>query len=189
MKPFTKYGGIVAGLILIAFGIGAGVMGLNGRSDVRESLRQEQIVGTPDMNKAIANKPVDTGAKAKLFAEGMRKHALAATDGKVFSQMGHYVTAAGKPTDDKAAAAVDAKSGKPVENAARNVWVTETALSTALNTSYFAESVATFATVMGAALLLTGIGFLVLVFRLPWEAAGAPAATRRAPKPRTVAAA
>jgi hypothetical protein len=26
--------------------------------------------------------------------------------------------------------------------------------------------------VMGLALLLTGIGFLVLVFRLPWETAG-----------------
>jgi hypothetical protein len=40
--------------------------------------------------------------------------------------------------------------------------VTETALTTALNTSYFAERVAYFSIVMGAALLLTGIGFLVL---------------------------
>ena len=42
------------------------------------------------------------------------------------------------------------------------MWVTETALTTALNTAYFAESVATFAIVMGIALLLAGIGFLVL---------------------------
>jgi hypothetical protein len=40
--------------------------------------------------------------------------------------------------------------------------VTETALSTALNTSYFAQSVALFAIVMGIALLLVGIGFLLL---------------------------
>ena len=39
------------------------------------------------------------------------------------------------------------------------MWVTETALTTALNTAYFAESVATFAIVMGVALLLAGIGF------------------------------
>ena len=46
------------------------------------------------------------------------------------------------------------------------MWVNSTALSTALNTAYFAESVATFAIVMGFALLLTGIGFLVLTVRL-----------------------
>jgi hypothetical protein len=44
--------------------------------------------------------------------------------------------------------------------------VTSTALSTALNTAYFAKSVATFAIVMGIALLLTGIGFLVVSVRL-----------------------
>ena len=68
MKSFTKYGGIVASVILIALGIGAIVVGFNGRSEVRNTLKQEQIVGTPDMDKQIANKPVDTGAKAKLFA-------------------------------------------------------------------------------------------------------------------------
>jgi hypothetical protein len=40
--------------------------------------------------------------------------------------------------------------------------VTETALTTALNTAYFAESVSLFAIVMGFALLLVGVGFLVL---------------------------
>ncbi|MDA0167103.1 hypothetical protein OM076_42980, partial [Solirubrobacter ginsenosidimutans] len=52
-----------------------------------------------------------------------------------------------------------------VANAQRNIWVTETALTTALNTSYFAEQVATFAIVMGIALLLAGLGFAVLTFR------------------------
>jgi hypothetical protein len=33
----------------------------------------------------------------------------------------------------------------------------------------FAENVANFAIVMGLALLLAGIGFLVLTFRLPWR--------------------
>ena len=57
-------------------------------------------------------------------------------------------------------------TGKPVENGLRNLWVTSTALSTALNTAYFAESVATFAIVMGIAMLLTGVGFLVLTTRV-----------------------
>jgi hypothetical protein len=46
-----------------------------------------------------------------------------------------------------------------------HVRVTETALSTALNTAYFAEQVALFSIVMGIALLLSGIGFLVLTLR------------------------
>jgi hypothetical protein len=46
------------------------------------------------------------------------------------------------------------------------MWVTETALSTALNTSYFADQVGVFAIVMGIGLLLTGIGFLVLTLGL-----------------------
>ena len=185
MKPFTKYGGIVASVILIAFGIGSVVVGINGRSEVRNTLKAEQIVGTPDMNKQIANKPIDTGAKAKLFAAGIRKHTLEATGGQLYSQMGQFLTASGKPTSDVKAAAIDKATGKPVPNAARTIWVTETALSTALNTSFFAESVATFAIVMGFSLLLTGIGFLVLVFRLPWETAGVTAPRAKAAVKKT----
>ena len=47
---------------------------------------------------------------------------------------------------------------------ARQVWVTETALSTALQSSYMASQLALFGIVVGVALLLAGIGFGVLVF-------------------------
>ena len=60
---------------------------------------------------------------------------------------------------------VDPQTKKPVANQARQIWVTETALTTALNTAFFAERVATFAIVMGFALLLSGIGFTVLTLR------------------------
>ena len=63
-------------------------------------------------------------------------------------------------------AAKDPKSGKPVDNPLRNMWVTETALTTALNTAYFAESVSTFVIVIGVALLLAGIGFVILTVKL-----------------------
>jgi hypothetical protein len=161
-----RYGGVAASIVLIAFGIGACVAGVNGRSEVRDNVKAEQIVGTPDMAKSVANKQVLTGAQAKAFAQGMRKHALEATGGQTYSQMGRYLTASGKPTNDQKAAAVDPKTKQPVENGARNIWVTETALSTALNTAYFAESVATFAIVIGAALLLIGVGFGVLTLRV-----------------------
>ena len=166
MSKVFQYGGIVASIVLIAIGAGALYMGTSGRAEVRDNLKREQIVGTPDMAKSVANKQVLTGAQAKAFAQGMRKHALEATGGQTYSQMGRYLTAAGKPTNDEKAAAVDKATGKPVENGARNIWVTETALTTALNTAFFAESVATFAIVMGIALLLSGGGFLVLTLRV-----------------------
>jgi hypothetical protein len=114
---------------------------------------------------SVADKPINTGGQAKCFASYVRIHALEATGGRTYSQIGQYLTAAGKETSDKAAAAIDPKTGKPVPNAARNIWVTATALTTALNTSYFAESVALSALVMGIALLLIGIGPVVLSVR------------------------
>jgi hypothetical protein len=164
MKKLYEYGGILASVVLIAFGIGAVVTGINGRSTVRDNLAQEGIVGTPDM-AGVANKKVDTGTEARNFAKGMRKHTLEATGGQTYAQMPRFLGKDGKPTSDEKLAAVDPKSGKPVDNPARNIWVTETALTTALNTSYFAENVANFAIVMGIALLLSGIGFLVLTMK------------------------
>jgi hypothetical protein len=155
-----RYGGIAASVVLIAFGIGAVVVGFNGRDQVRSDLAREQIVGTPD--STIPNQKVDTGSEAQAFAKVMRKHTLEATGGQTYAQMGRYLDKAGKPTNEEKLAATDPKSGKPVDNPLRNLWVTETALTTALNTAYFAESVAMFAIVMGFALLLVGVGFLVL---------------------------
>jgi len=164
MSKLVTYAGIAASVVLIAFGIGSIVVGFNGRDRVHNDLAKEQIVGTPD--STIPNQLVDTGSEAQAFANVMRKHTLEATGGQTYAQMGRYLDANGKPTNDENKAAKDAKTGQPVENGLRNLWVTETALTTALNTAYFAESVATFAIAMGAALLLTGIGFLVFIVRL-----------------------
>jgi hypothetical protein len=196
MSSILRYAGVAASIVLIALGIGAIVTGVSGRSEVGDNLKREAIVGTPDMTPAIiakeakgaglkgvdlptcsvANQTIDTGSEAKCFASYMRIHALEATGGKTYAQMPRYATADGAGTNDEAAALKDEKSGAPVSNAAREIWVTETALSTALNTSFFAQSVALFAIVMGAALLLTGIGFLVLTTGL---LAGAGAALRQ----------
>ena len=169
MNKLFRYAGIAASVALIAFGIGAVVIGANGHNRVGTELAREQIVGTPD--STIPGQKVDTGGEAQAFAKVMRKHTLEATGGKTYAQMPQYLTADGKGTADKAAAAKDPKTGAPVSNPARTIWVTETALSTALNTAYFAEGVATFAIVMGAAMLLSGIGFLILTLRVLREPA------------------
>ena len=181
MRKFFEIGGLVAAVVLIAFGVTAIVMGVNGRSTVRDSLKLEQIVGSPDMTPSaiaaeakqaglpasidlpttdVAGKPINTGDRARAFASYMRIHTLEATGGVPYSQMPRFATADGKGTND-AAKALQA-NGRPVDNAARNIWVTETALTTALNTSYMAEQLALFGIVVGVALLLAGIGFGIL---------------------------
>src|ERR1700754_522639 len=108
MNKLFQYGGIAASVVLIAFGIGAIYMGIDGRSTVRSDLAREQIVGTDD--STIPGQKVDTGAEAKAFADVMRKHTLEATGGQTYAQMGRYLDAGGKATNDESTAATAARS-------------------------------------------------------------------------------
>jgi len=200
MRRLFEIGGLLAGVVLISFGIGALVLGVNGRSTVHDSLKQEKIVGTPDMTPAaiaaeakeaglpssvklptvdVAGKPINNGDRARAFASYMRIHALEATGGKTYAEMPRFATADGKGTNDPAQAQ-KGPSGRPLDNPARQVWITETALSTALNTSYMAEQLSIFGMVVGVALLLTGIGLLVLTLggALRHRSRSAPAVAR-----------
>ena len=166
MKKLFAYGGIAASVILVAFGAGAIAIGATGFKEVRGSISEQKITATPDApeitnGKLQAGEVINTGAEAKSFANIMEFHALEATDGRRYAEMGRFLTPSGEETSDEAAAA-KTPDGRPVENGARNLWVTQTALSTALNMAFFAERVAVFSIIMGIALLLTGIGFLVL---------------------------
>jgi hypothetical protein len=191
MRKLFEIGGLAAGAVLIAFGIVAIAMGFNGRSTVGNELKQQQIVGTPDMTPAaikaeaakaglknisfptssVAGKAIDSGARARIFAEYMRIHTLEATGGYVYAQIGRFAAkpdapkaqlAVGGGTDNPDYAVIDPKSKQPVANGLRNLWVTETALTTALNTSYMASKLALFGIVVGFALLLAGVGFAIL---------------------------
>jgi F0F1-type ATP synthase membrane subunit c/vacuolar-type H+-ATPase subunit K len=209
MRKFFEIGGIVAAVVLIAFGVAAIVMGVDGRSTVNSSLKQEQITGSPDMTPqaiagevaaaqkaqsqlvaklqaaggqiapsaietpscSVAGKLVDGGSEARCFAQYMRIHTFGATSGLTYSQMGRYVAKPSTPlkftdglgaTSDPKYALVDSKTRQPVANGRRDIWVTYTALTTALNTSYMATQLSLFGIVVGVALLLAGIGFGIL---------------------------
>ena len=186
-----RIGGIVSGAVLIAFGIVTIVLALYGHHTVTTELERQKITGTPDMspsaikaevNKAgltnihlpsctVAGKSIDTGSRARCFAEYMNVHALLATGGFVYSEMGQYEAkpdtpkselAPGGGTNNPQYAATDPKTNQPVSNAARNIWVSETGLSTALNVSYMASALSLFSLVVGIALVLGGVGFIVL---------------------------
>lgn len=178
-----EIGGMVAAIVLIAFGVASIVIGANGQSTIHNSLAEQKVVGTPDMTPAgikaeatkagldvsklsipscsVANKAITSGSDARCFAQYMTIHALEATGGKYYSQMPRWATANGEGTNVEAQA-LKSKNGQPVDNPAREVWIQETALSTGLNTSYMASQVSLFGIVVGIALLLSGVGFGVL---------------------------
>jgi F0F1-type ATP synthase membrane subunit c/vacuolar-type H+-ATPase subunit K len=192
MRRLFEIGGLVAAAVLVAFGITAIVLGVNGRNTVQNSLKQEAVVGSPDMTKTaiaaeakqaglpasiklptanVAGKAITTGQLARDFAKYMRIHTLEATGGYTYSQMGRFQAlptapkselAVGGGTDNAKYAVIDPNTKQPVANGTRNIWVTETALTTALNTSYMAEQLSLFGIVVGVALLLAGIGFGIL---------------------------
>jgi hypothetical protein len=166
MRKVLEYGGIAAGIVLILFGAAAIYMGVNGRNEVRNAIAEQRITATPDAaeitdGKLEPGQAIKTGAQAKAFADVMEFHALESTEGQRYAEMGRFLTPDGEQTSDEAEAA-KTPDGRPVENGLRNLWVTETALTTALNMSYMAEQLALFGIVVGVALLLSGIGFIVL---------------------------
>jgi hypothetical protein len=182
MRKVLEIGGFLSAAILIAFGVTAIVMGVQGRNTVATSLQNQYIVGSADMtpaaikaeakqagiyaavrqwpSKSVAGLPVNSGDRARSFAEYMNIHALEAAGGLTYAQMPRYATANGHGTND-AAKALTVK-GQPVDNPVRSVWVTETALSSALNMSYMADQLGLFGIVVGIALLLTGVGLAIL---------------------------
>ena len=193
IRKLFEWGGFGAGAILVAFGVVAIVMGFSGRSTVSNSLRLEKIVGSPDMtpaliakeaNKAglkgvdlptvaVAGKVIDSGPSARAFASYMRIHTLEATGGYTYAEMGRFAAKPGTPkaqltpdgaTSNPQYAVIDQATKQPVANQARDIWVTETALTTALNVSYMADRLGLFGIVVGVALLLSGIGFIILAY-------------------------
>jgi hypothetical protein len=192
MRRIFELGGVIAAAVLIALGIVTVVMSVNGHNTVGNSLKQEYIVGSPDMTPAaikaeakkaglpasialptesVAGKTIDTGSEARTFAQYMRIHTLEATGGYAYAQMGRFQAkpdtpkaqlAVGGGTDNPEFAAIDPKTQQPISNPARNIWVTETALTTALNASYMADRISVFGLMVGITLLISGLGFGIL---------------------------
>ena len=192
MRRIFELGGVIAAAVLIALGITTVVMSFDGHNTVGNTLKQEYIVGSPDMTPSaiaaeakkaglsesialpttsVAGKSIDSGSEARTFAQYMRIHTLMATGGYTYAQMGRFQAkpdapkaelAVGGGTDNPAFAAVDPKSQQPISNPARNIWVTETALTTALNASYMAAQISLFGLMVGITLLISGLGFGIL---------------------------
>ena len=129
MRKTLEIGGFVAAAVLIAFGVVAIVMGVNGRQTVNSSLKHEQIVGTPDMTPAaikaeaqkagiasavkqwptmdVAGQTIDTGAKARAM-RAVHAHPRARGDGRLHLRADGHLHGEARdaevPADGRAAA-------------------------------------------------------------------------------------
>ena len=136
-RRLWEIGGLVSGAVLILFGVVALYLGINGYQTIGDELGKEQIVGGSDMAPAeiqqaaseaglpetielptcdVVDEPIDTGGEARCFAQYMRVHALEASGGLTYAQMGRFQSAE-EPEDpagtsDEAAAAKD-ENGSP----------------------------------------------------------------------------
>ena len=145
----------LAGVAFIVGGAFALYKGLDAKDQVEEKLAAQKITTPPDAE--IPNQPVDDAKTAEAMANVIDKHALAATGGQTYSEIGRYLDANGNPTSDASQAAKGA-NGKPVENPIRNVAFQASTLQTSLFTSVMAFNVADLVIGLGLGFIALGLG-------------------------------
>lgn len=146
----TSYLAIAIGIIMI-------VGGVWGISFTRENVERENI--TTGEDASIPNELVSGPFTLKAQADLIRMHTLKSTGGKTFAEMPRQIAkldANGNPVLDE--------QGKPVmvANTARDMWITATTLTTALNLGIVTYAFSILALLFGIISVLTGVAFCFL---------------------------
>ena len=147
--------------ILIAsslFAVGAGIIMIVGGAwavlFTYENVAQEHIVTPKDAS--IPNVPVRGPLTLKSEADVIREHTLKTTGGKTYAEMPQQIA----KLDDNGKPVLDME-GKPVmvTNEARALWVTATALTTALHLGIITYLFSGLVILLGLISIWTGIVF------------------------------
>lgn len=135
---------IVCGIIMI----GASSWGL---AFTYQNVARENIT-TPD-DASIPETPVRGPLTLKAQADIIREHVLKNTEGKTFSEMPRQI-----PKLDEAGNQVMDEEGKPVmtANTTRDMWVTATALTSALNLGILTYGFCVFVLCVGLLFIFNG---------------------------------
>lgn len=165
---------VIVGLGFLAGGVYATVRGFDAKDQVRQELLAQDIT-TPE-DAAIPNARVDDAATANAMAEIIGVHALEATGGETYAEMGRFLAADGGATSDEALALKD-EAGNPVPNPLRNVAFQATALQTSLHTSHMAFNVADL--VIGLGVFVAVVGLVVVGIGLTLGAMVNPGLARK----------
>ena len=145
-------------IVSSALAVGAGAVmlvgGLWALAFTYQNIAQEKIV-TPD-DASIPSTPVRGPLTLKAQADVIRMHTLKSTGGLTFAEMPRQV-----PKMDAEGDAVLDAEGEPVmvANTARDMWVTATTLTTALNLGIITYLFSGLVTLFGLISIWTGLVF------------------------------
>lgn len=147
----------LSGLFAVTAGIVLIIGGIWGISFTYNNISREKIVTPKD--SAIPNTPVGDPLTLKAQADIIRSHTLKTTGGKTYSQMPRQI----ESVDENGNPVLD-EEGNPVmvPNKDRDIWITATALTTALNLGILTYAFSTFTLIMGLISVWTGIVFFRL---------------------------
>ena len=150
LLKLSSFFAIAAGIILV-------IGGLWGIQFTYQNITREKIV-TPE-DASIPGVPVGDPMTLKAQADIMREHTLKMTGGKTYSEMPRQI----ESVDEKGNKVLDEKGSVVMgPNTARDIWVTETALTTALHLGILTYAFSTFTILMGAISIWTGVVFFAL---------------------------
>ena len=172
IRRVLEIGGLVAGVVLIAFGAVAIYMGFDGRNTVRDSIKQEQIFfGNAAEDEAVAKhaeqwseEQVLDGDQARAFALIIREHALGARRPDVRGDGPLRVRRRSQRSEgDERRGGCREGRGRPadLERRPEHLGDRDRALERAEHELH-GGALAIFGIVVGVALLLSGVGFMVL---------------------------
>jgi hypothetical protein len=143
--------GAAVGLAGVAF-LGTGLWG---RRETRSALARERIELPGETGSASS---VITASAVRSAAEFIRRNTLAATGDRTYAEVEPYLDAERKPTSDRALAALNERTGAPVENADHALWIQSTTLQAALQQAYIAFRLSELTVGLGAAFVAAGLG-------------------------------
>lgn len=148
---------VVSSVLAISAGIVLLMGGVWGIWFTYKNIARECIV-TPE-DAAIPGKPVSGPFTLKAEADIIREHTLKSTGGKTFAEMPRQV-----PSLDESGQPVVGADGKPVltSNAARDIWITATTLTTALHLAILAYAFSALIILFGCISVLAGAVFRAL---------------------------
>lgn len=132
LLKFTSVITIIAGIAMICGGIGGAIY-------ISHQVAREQIITPKDAS--IPSEQVKGPLTLKAQADIIRHHTLTTTDGKTYAEM---------------------PQGNPELDARRNIWITATTLTTALNLGLLSYAFSGLAIVLGILFLFMGLSFYSL---------------------------
>ncbi len=161
LKKLPKIIPKITSVLLIVVGVFMIMAGVASTIFTYTSVARENIITPADAS--IPETQVRGPLTLKAQSDIIRHHVLKMTGGKTYSEMPQKI----QQLNAKGEVVRDSK-GEPimVANDARNIWITATTLTTALNLAIISYVISLLSIVIGFMFVLVGVSFRVLMARV-----------------------